>query len=351
MNIERNQNGDRIIWIDNAKFLGIFFVILGHYEIDQNLRQYIYSFHMPLFFFISGYLYSKNKYMNFKKFISRKIRTLLIPYFLFAFCSYFFWLIIVRKLSFRGASLLISPWKPFVGIFYSIGTGEWRIPLNIALWFVTCLFVCEIAFWFISKYAKDSKQLISILIIIGIIGYLDSIFVNIKMPWSADVAMTAIVFYGTGYLMKRAKADMVITELSDAKLSVLLIVIFCASIMTCYLNSPIDMNNNSYGNILLFYISAFAGIIFYLGISKIIKPNRLIRYIGKNTIVLIGLGGIVMFVLNGIIYLLIGRLTSRFLISIPQAILFSTIEIILTIPFIYGINRFFPYLLGRTRSR
>lgn len=54
----------RIEWIDIVKFIGIFLVILGHSISADNkqlevYRNFIYSFHMPLFIFISGYLYKK----------------------------------------------------------------------------------------------------------------------------------------------------------------------------------------------------------------------------------------------------------------------------------------------------
>lgn len=45
-----------------------FFVVLGHH--DTYLNNYIYSFHMPLFFFISGILHSN--YGSYKTFIKKK---------------------------------------------------------------------------------------------------------------------------------------------------------------------------------------------------------------------------------------------------------------------------------------
>ena len=50
---------DRNFW-NVAKGIGIFFVVLGH--INTPLTDYIYLFHMPFFFFVSGYLYNEEKY-------------------------------------------------------------------------------------------------------------------------------------------------------------------------------------------------------------------------------------------------------------------------------------------------
>lgn len=65
-------------WIDWAKTIGIFLVILGHGGlVNENIRQVIYSFHMPLFFIISGILY---KPLSFAVTIKKYYRRLIIPY-------------------------------------------------------------------------------------------------------------------------------------------------------------------------------------------------------------------------------------------------------------------------------
>ena len=60
-----------IVWLDYARTLGIFLVVFGHlwqkipaFDINDSLKEvwnYIYLFHMPLFFVISGFLFKSNK--------------------------------------------------------------------------------------------------------------------------------------------------------------------------------------------------------------------------------------------------------------------------------------------------
>ena len=40
--------------LDNAKAIGIFLVVFAHVMSTSTITNYIYLFHMPLFFFISG---------------------------------------------------------------------------------------------------------------------------------------------------------------------------------------------------------------------------------------------------------------------------------------------------------
>ena len=88
------MNTKRLDWIDIAKGIGIILVVLGHTLVPQ-VREtgfagflwiFIYNFHMPLFFFLSGYLFEKglSHYTNKGKFILGKLQYLMLPYLIFS---------------------------------------------------------------------------------------------------------------------------------------------------------------------------------------------------------------------------------------------------------------------------
>lgn len=85
---------ESIRWINIAKGLGIILVVVGHFnpgnapQFWQTLNTFIYTFHMPLFFFISGYLYkhSEGNYINNLKI---KIQRLGIPFITIALVFFF----------------------------------------------------------------------------------------------------------------------------------------------------------------------------------------------------------------------------------------------------------------------
>ena len=69
---------DRILWLDTLKVMAIYLVVLGHIvstTYQPNLKGIIYSFHMPLFFMISGYL-NKDK----RNAIKANVFALIVPY-------------------------------------------------------------------------------------------------------------------------------------------------------------------------------------------------------------------------------------------------------------------------------
>ncbi|MBE7447122.1 MAG: acyltransferase family protein [Planctomycetia bacterium] len=79
--IDQNQ----IDWVFIAKGIGICLVVIGHFhpesspEYWSNLRDIIYSFHMPLFFLLSGYLYNHGKY-SYADLVKAKTKRLLYPF-------------------------------------------------------------------------------------------------------------------------------------------------------------------------------------------------------------------------------------------------------------------------------
>ena len=47
----------RLSYVDTAKFLAIYFVIVSHCCMDSILSNFLFSFHVPLFFILYGYVY------------------------------------------------------------------------------------------------------------------------------------------------------------------------------------------------------------------------------------------------------------------------------------------------------
>ena len=181
--------------INILKGIGILLVVLGHTETP--LSTVIYTFHMPLFFLLSGYCFSITKYRNFKPFLLSRIKSLVVPY--FSFSLIIFALYIANRYLHFYAPLNISLRDAFIGIFVNMRSTKYYI----SMWFLTCLFVAEILFYFICRLSKSNMKLLAILLIISsIIGYAYCIYVKKVLPWNIDLSFTAVAFLGIGYLSK-----------------------------------------------------------------------------------------------------------------------------------------------------
>jgi fucose 4-O-acetylase-like acetyltransferase len=114
------------------------------------------------------------------------------------FPPYIYWLLVERGL--RPGSTPF--YKPLIGIFYGIGQEPW-LTFNDALWFLTCLFVVEIAFYLLVSKLKRLRYLPPVLLACSAAGYFIGAYLYVALPWGIDIAFTAIVFYGLGYLLHR----------------------------------------------------------------------------------------------------------------------------------------------------
>lgn len=66
-------------WVDIAKGIGIILVLLGHFNIPDTLRVEIYTFHIPLFFFLSGVVFNGHKPIN--RFLGDEAKRMIVPYY------------------------------------------------------------------------------------------------------------------------------------------------------------------------------------------------------------------------------------------------------------------------------
>jgi len=327
------ESSDRVRWIDIAKGIGI-------PETTYIGKRYIYSFHMHLFFFLSGYLFSINKYASLIKFLSVKFKTLVVPYFCFGLISYFYWLIIKENIN----NTEINQVKMVISLILSQGADNY-LPYNPVLWFLTCLFVVESLFFYLSEIKNNTYMVISLLVC-AVSGFLLSVYIKSYIPWSADAALTGIVFYGLGYICKKK------AFLTNLKITVLYYIISILSIILMYFiipnNGIVSLAYNLLGeNIIYTYIAALAGIYLCLSLSICIKTNKVLEYIGKNALIIMAIHWLVK--IEVIHYhSMFHNITETYLRgSFILSSIDTVVTVLIIIPLIYLINNYFPFIIGR----
>lgn len=325
---------ERVHWIDIARGIGIIFVIYGHMLGASDFRYILYSFHIPLFFFLSGVVYNPKKYVGFFYFLKKSAKGLLIPYFVFAFISFCLWFIGIKNHNLFAPDII----KQFLSIFYA-NSNNGLMVFNDVLWFLPTLFVTRILFALVAKYFVKTRILIFVLILFSIFGYLFSIFApNIKLPLGAESALSAVVFYGAGFLWNNSeKAKLLLSKYKYFLFISLLIIGACVS--TLGFNAygvQIDMRLSHLNNYFSFYIAAFSGIFAWIAFSIILNKNSLLEKIGRNSLILFVWHSIV-FTYFGII--LNAVLNSEFIKNIK--IFIPLIYTVVSITFILSANSFY----------
>lgn len=340
-------------WIDALKGFAIIMVVVGHMNIPSNLLKYIFSFHMPLFFFIAGYLSNLDKYLNSpESFLKNKFKSLIIPYFSFTIMAYVYCLIFdaIYQPEIRNIKIFSDGFSAEVyEVLYSTGSDL----LNYPLWFLTCLFATETLFYFIvRKYSHQRNKLLLLIIFISIIGYLYPLYINFRLPWNFDIALTSIVFYSTGYQLRKyySKNE---RPTSLYKNTSLLIGFFCIHIFLLFIvgkNIPrFDLNTMIYGNYFLFYMITFSGIFTYIFLFQGIKQSRILEFYGRNSLIILGLHIIISDFLSDMTEFLDLNIISPKK-NILSFISFIFLVLVLMLPIIKLINRYFPLLIGKKET-
>jgi len=336
------MNNTRKEWIDIAKAIGIILVVFGHLALPARMVNFIYSFHVPLFFFLSGMTCSIKNNSTVTSFFRKKIDSIVVPYFIFSMITYGFWVLIGRRFG-ADATYNIEPLKPFLGIFYSNGVDFW-MQHNTPLWFLTCLFVTEAVFYLIFKL----KRTVVAVVLIAALAALGFFWVSVngpRLPWGINIALCALPIFSAGYFSKS-----IFDGLSNKSL-ICITICLClfVSIIVSSSNGRIDMNYWEYGNVALFYVGAFSGVLMVISLSKLIECNGFLAWVGKNTLVILCLHNLAFTFVRGIMVYIFHVNLNVFTGAIFLNVIFCVLSIFILIPVAIGINNYAPWIIGKKR--
>lgn len=181
--------------VDIAKAIGILLMILGHCQgIPWLLRNFIFSFHMPLFFIFSGYFYKTPQNMN--EMVKKNARHLVVPY-LFTSLGIIIVYLLMHNYAMAGKSI--------IGTMMS--NGGWpsekygsSLPYIGPIWFLLALFWCKIFYVYVNKYS--GKCLFTSFIISTIALLIGKYIVN--LPFGILTGFCGLVFYSMGGYWKKS---------------------------------------------------------------------------------------------------------------------------------------------------
>ena len=191
---------NRIYWIDWAKALAISFVVFGHIPQVQGsfLVCFITQFHIPLFFFISGYL-TKKEYVN-KQTANKYLHSLIIPYMCYNLIFYPYW--VARYLIETSNPYWYDFLKPIIGTFMLQHSTPYYESLNGVTWFISALLVMR----FLLAGANHFKYGKYILMIV-VLGTASLYCINEYVRYVTDLPFIGFVrcfpFFILGHICRR----------------------------------------------------------------------------------------------------------------------------------------------------
>ena len=283
----------RIDYIDIAKGLGMLAIIWGHIMLSGWSCKMVYGFHIPVFFMLSGMCFNQKKYNTFGELIVRRIKTLLVPYVIFSVVT---WLVYVAGVLVLHYDTITNCWYYMLQTALAQGSDGY-LRHNVALWFVTCLFVVDILYYFISKLSDVAILVISVLCAVVGVLFSKHYFNITTLPWSFDSALVAMPFFAFGNLIvKRLSHETIMKTINNNNFSSVLVTVFLSVVFLIgvQLYDYISLGHNNLGHhAWKFYLNAFTGSISVIMISLLLssllnqgwfqRPILFIRWLGANS--------------------------------------------------------------------
>ena len=366
------KSSKRLPWLDMAKAYGMFLVYYGHFveKIAEHqgylaetaaYKQYkfIYAFHMPLFFILSGFVY-KYKEQSLGSFIYQKVLTRIVPALFFNFFAIGIYFVdhIVRSNNGFGERYSVPT------ILINILTGY---PFgNFLTWFLFCLFTVELLNHLIYPLTKDNLwKRCGLAIVTLIVGYYLGLHqsINANLPfqglrtWYFNEALVGLSFYQFGFILRQSG----MVEWFEKPLNryVGLGLTLIVTVATFNLNQGpfLDPRNmvalalTSYGNLFLFSITAITGSLFVILLAISLPGIKGITFIGKSTLILLGMNFFFMDIAKPMIGKIGLSIFENWLIVTVFCIGITLISFVVTVPLIQLLHKLLPQLMGRPKAK
>lgn len=270
-NMKNEMN--RLQWLDIAKGIAIILMVLGHSSMPPMVQNWIFAFHMPLFFLASGVTtnWSKDLWVVF---LRKKTIGLLGPFFLYSLLCIF-----LMRIADIGTFNIAAGWGDY------------------ALWFVPVLFLASLlaktTFSIGDKFVRRTPFIIAL----AMVGTSHVLCVNkITLPWNLST-----VPYATFFLIAGTYIRPYVKRLESFKMIWIFICLIITLIISIFWH--LDMARNQCVPIIPLTIGAFSGTACVALLSVRIERiggiiSRLLQAIGRETFIILAFSQIIIVIFN-----------------------------------------------------
>lgn len=316
------EKENRMHFLDSARGIGILLVMLGHIWENENPGiVLIYSFHVPLFFIISGILmaYTEVEKRSWKQILISRVRGLVMPY-----------------LFYEGVFLVIFGLKN--GFDFSSQNGSWydfllMKPLNVPMWFLITIFAAEMFVILIQKFLKNRYASAAVFAAVFLLSFAGEGLGERDTAAVLFRCMSAVGFLAMGYF----SCEFVREKNLPWHLLVILGILDLAAALW---NGKVGIYKMTFRNPLIFTLCAVLGSYLVLFGLKRIRIQAL-ELIGQHTVPILGLHIIALRVLQEIL----GLRTDGYVGGI---VALAVLTVLLTIAGMI-LERILPFTAGKKR--
>ncbi len=272
--------------IDIARGIAIILVVLGHAVSEYGtgftgLEHVIYSFHMPLFFVVSGLVFRLHDGEDFGSFAARRAKGLMLPYLLFAaliFASH-----LAEKVLLHTDSRFFETLRTPAGLLNTLLLTTKSAFSN--LWFLPCMLVAQMLLFAAVKYLK-SKWLRAAICILPSLAVIFS-SPKISLPLCLETAVVSLLFLFLGTQLQNrcftAKAAWLL-------LAAAALVFFAAQMVyfTCYSEKGFSYYNVQFDVPWLFCLTAVSGSLLVILLAQRLQHCAPLELLGRHSLYIFG---------------------------------------------------------------
>ena len=264
---------NRLQWLDIAKGIAIILMVAGHTAIPRIASEFIYSFHMPLFFIASG-LANKGKKYRPLDYIKHKAYTLMLPFLnysvIVALLLYF-----IQKINL--ISLMLNGWNGY------------------ALWFIPVLYLASILAMLVTL-VKSTWLRYGIMFSLLLAGCCLSYY-KISLPWTLSTVPYTAFLVLAGNELKHIQKRI---EAKNHYWDIVFLFIVTAAVSHFW---HLDLAWNHITPIVPLTIGAIAGTLMVFRLSVWIEQNMkwcasLLQKVGRETFIVVAFSQVTIMCIN-----------------------------------------------------
>ena len=318
------SRAERLSWLDVLKGIGIILVVIGHVYSNRTVFNWLYSFHMPLFFLAAGWVYKEKSVLTD---IKRRIQTIVVPYFSFGLLVLLYWQVIERRFRDSDMSFMDSLLGLFSGCYDNLD-------FNVHLWFLPCFFVTVALFNILVMNLGGRK------IAYVVSALMSLIYVVLPMPelpWGINRVFKYIGFYAVGVFLAGRE-----TKIADRNVGT-----GVAAVVLLTVNFFLSLYNLTTG--LMWFVTALIGVTAMILISQFINENKILQYFGRISLIVLCIHGPVYRIVVKIVSIPLHMGTDAVRENILLAMIVVAITMIICSVAYEVVVRIAPWMIGKKR--
>lgn len=182
----------RSVGIDAARIIGLVAIVVGHVWTDDSVARWLYPWHVPVFFIVTGYLWSDRR--SLREEVAQRSRSLLLPY--------VSWLLLI--LAVLEARALVVDGVPDRGSAMGAALGgSYAVRPFTTFWFVTTLFVAVL----LLKLLRRTPTVVQILVPVLALGLGYAAGPELaRVPLGIGLAVPCLFYLAAGLALRRVES-------------------------------------------------------------------------------------------------------------------------------------------------